>query len=118
MRTCLPVIAMLMLAAPAHAAPDPAVGKTLYESRCGACHSIDTDRVGPRHQGVIGRKAGGVPGYDYSPALKAAKFKWTAAMLDKWLQGPSRLVPGTTMFFTVARPEDRANIIAYLAMAK
>ena len=118
MRAPILIISTLMLASPAEAAPDPAVGKTLYESRCGACHSIETDRVGPRHKGVVGRKAGGVPGYDYSPALKAVKFRWTPAMLDKWLQGPSRLVPGTKMFFTVAKPEDRANIIAYLATAK
>ncbi len=55
---------------------------------------------------------------DYSPALKKAKFVWTAAKLDKWLQGPSRLVPGTKMFFTVSNKDDRAAIIAYLAAQK
>jgi cytochrome c len=93
-------------------------GKALYEARCGGCHSIETDRVGPRHRGVVGRKAGKVPGFDYSPALQKAKFVWTPAKLDKWLQGPSKLVPGTKMFFTVSAATDRTAIIAYLATQK
>lgn len=93
-------------------------GKTLYEGRCGGCHSIETDRVGPRHRGVVGRKAGKVPEFEYSTALAKAKFVWSKAKLDKWLQGPSKLVPGTKMFFTVSTPEDRKAIIAYLASQK
>jgi cytochrome c len=99
-------------------AGDIAFGQTLYEARCGGCHSIETDRVGPRHRGVVGRKAGKVPGFDYSPALGRAKFVWSRKKLDQWLQGPSKLVPGTKMFFTVSHPADRAAIIAYLATQK
>jgi cytochrome c len=99
-------------------AEQAALGKTLYEARCGGCHSVETDRVGPRHRGVVGRKAGKIADFDYSPALKKAKFSWTPAKLDKWLQGPSKLVPGTKMFFTVSNPADRAAIIAYLAAQK
>ena len=97
---------------------DVALGQTLYESRCGACHSIQTNRVGPKHLGVVGRKTGSIADYDYSPALKRAKFVWTPAQINKWLQGPSKLVPGTKMAFNVAKPEDRAAIIAYLTVAK
>jgi cytochrome c len=100
------------------AASDAARGETLYESRCGACHSIQTNRIGPKHLGVIGRKAGSVAGFEYSPALKKAKFVWTPKQLDKWLQGPGKLVRGTNMAFTVSKPEDRAAIIAYLSIAK
>lgn len=103
---------------PALAAGDPVLGATLYESRCGACHSIQTNRIGPKHLGVVGRKAGSVPGFAYSPALKKAKFVWTPQQLDKWLQGPGKLVKGTAMAFTVPKAEDRAAIIAYLAIAK
>jgi cytochrome c len=102
-------------------APDAALaehGRTLYESRCGACHSIQENRTGPKHLGVVGRRAGSVPGYDYSDALRAAGFAWTPQKLDQWLQGPSRLVPGTKMFFTVSDPADRAAIIAYLKVAR
>lgn len=106
------------VAAPALPAPDVALGKTLYESRCGACHSIQSNRVGPKHLGVVGRRAGSITDYDYSPALKRAKFIWTPQQIDKWLQGPGKLVRGTKMAFTVSKPEDRAAIIAYLKVAR
>jgi cytochrome c len=100
------------------AAGNITLGQTLYESRCGACHSIQSNRIGPKHLGVVGRKAGSIAGFEYSPALKKAKFIWTPKQLDKWLQGPGKLVRGTSMAFTVSKPEDRAAIIAYLAVAK
>jgi cytochrome c len=109
---------MVIIPAPALAAGNAALGETLYESRCGACHSIQSNRIGPKHLGVVGRKAGSVPGFEYSSALKKAKFIWTPQQLDKWLQGPGKLVRGTSMAFTVSKPEDRAAIIAYLTVAK
>ena len=119
MRAALIATAIILsTAAPALAAGNVALGQTLYESRCGACHSIQSNRVGPKHLGVVGRKAGSVTGYDYSPALKMAKFSWTPQQLDRWLQGPRKLVRGTKMAFTVTKAEDRAAIIAYLAVAK
>jgi cytochrome c len=108
----------LSLATPAQAAGDVTRGETLYTSRCGACHSIESNRTGPKHRGVVGRKAGSIADFNYSPALKKAKFVWTPQKLDKWLQGPSKLVRGTFMAFTVADPADRAAIIAYLATKK
>jgi cytochrome c len=113
------ILALFMMSAQAAPAPapagDPVRGKALYESRCFGCHSIDADRIGPRHRGVVGRKAGSIAGFEYSPALKKAKFIWTPKQLDKWLQGPGKLVRGTRMAFTVPIAEDRAAIIAYLA---
>ncbi len=93
-------------------------GQQLYESRCGGCHSVQANRVGPKHLGVVGRKAGSITDFDYTPALKRAKFVWTEKQIDKWLQGPSKLVPGTAMAFTVPQAADRAAIIAYLKIAK
>jgi cytochrome c len=119
MRTAIFAAAMISISnTSAFAANDAARGEVLYESRCGACHSIQTNRVGPKHLGVVGRKAGSIAGYEYSPALKKAKFAWTPKQLDKWLQGPGKLVRGTNMAFTVPKAEDRAAIIAYLAVAK
>lgn len=97
--------------ATAQAKPD---GAALYQSKCGGCHSIATNRIGPAHKGVFGRKAGMAPGYKYSPALKASGIVWNDQTLDKWLQGPPKLVKGTKMFFTVSDPSQRAAIIAYL----
>ena len=44
-------------------------GRQLYEARCSACHSVNANRTGPMHAGVLGRRAGSVPGFNYSPAL-------------------------------------------------
>ncbi len=96
---------------------DPVHGEKLY-AVCMGCHSIDDNDVGPRHRGVVGRPAGSVPGYAYSAALKASHIVWTPVNLDRWLQGPQKLVPGAKMFVTVAKPADRADLIAYLATQK
>jgi len=95
-------------------AGDPVHGKTLYQV-CMGCHSLDEDDVGPRHRGVVGRTAGSVPGYAYSPALKNSHLVWDADNLDRWLTNPQGLVPGVKMFFAMPNPQDRADVIAYLA---
>jgi cytochrome c len=97
---------------PAFAA-DAARGEALYQG-CEDCHSIDKNDVGPMHRGVVGRAAGTVAGYAYSPALKASKLVWTESNLDKWLTNPQDLVPGTKMFFKIDNPQDRADIIEFL----
>jgi len=108
------LIAALALAAGAAHAADAARGKTLYESRCTGCHSIDSNRVGPAHRGVLGRKAGTARGYDYSPALKAAAVVWDARSLERWLADPERLIPGQRMGYSVPDAADRADLVEYL----
>lgn len=95
-------------------AADAAHGQELYESRCGGCHSLDSNRVGPAHRGVFGRKAGTAPGFNYSPAVKNSAVVWGEKTLDAWLTNPQALIPGQRMNFRVATAEDRADIIAYL----
>jgi cytochrome c len=92
---------------------DPARGETVYEA-CQDCHSLDKNDVGPRHRGVFGRKAGSLPDYDYSEALKSANITWNGETLDKWLTDPQALAPGAKMFFHLDNPQDRADVIAYL----
>ncbi|HJQ55390.1 MAG TPA: c-type cytochrome [Vineibacter sp.] len=89
-------------------------GEQLYQNRCGACHSLDADRVGPRHRGVVGRRAASVPGYRYTPALRQRALTWDEPTLDQWLANPTSLVPGTAMGIRVPSAQDRADIIAYL----
>ena len=98
----------------AAAAGDPERGRIAYQG-CMGCHSIDEDDVGPRHRGVVGRRAGSVAGYAYSPALKASGLVWDAATLDRWLANPQALVPGTRMFYSLSNAGTRADVIAYLA---
>jgi cytochrome c len=93
---------------------DPTHGKAVYQV-CMSCHSLDEDDVGPRHRGVVGRVAGTVPGYAYSPALRSSGLTWDARNLDRWLANPQALVPGTKMFFALPNAQDRADVIAYLA---
>ena len=95
-------------------AADASRGKELYESRCAGCHSLDQDRIGPHHRGVIGRKAGAVEGFEYSPALRASRIVWSARTLDAWLANPERLIPGQRMNYSVPDAVDRAALIVYL----
>lgn len=97
------------------AAPgDPARGAEIY-SRCQACHALAYNRTGPKHCGVFGRRAGSVPGFTYSPAMKRARLTWDERTLDRFLAAPLQMVPGTTMTYAgVADPQERADVIAYL----
>lgn len=98
----------------AQTAPTAADGMRLYQAKCGGCHSIAANKVGPAHKGVFGRKAGMAPGYNYSPALRGSNITWNATTIDQWLQGPQKMVKGTRMFLSVPNPAERAAIIAYL----
>jgi cytochrome c len=103
--------------APAVPKGDARHGETLYQG-CSACHSIDENDIGPKHRGVVGRRAGSIEGYAYSPALQKSAIVWDEAELDRWLINPSALVPGTKMFFKIDDPQSRADIIAYLKELK
>ena len=119
MHTRLPLLLASLAAAGAIAAQatgDAARGRDLYEQRCIACHALDANRVGPMHRGVHGRKAGSVPGFAYSQALRASGVVWDDRTLDLWLADPQKLVAGQRMNFRVADPRDRADIIAWLRL--
>jgi cytochrome c len=108
------ILGLLAGSLPAHAGGDAGRGRALYESRCIACHSIDANRVGPAHRGVVGRKAGARKDYDYSAALKQSMLIWDEANLDHWLSDPERTIPGQKMNYQVGDAADRADLIAYL----
>jgi cytochrome c len=91
-----------------------APGKAMYEAKCGGCHSVDANRIGPMHRGVVGRRIGSVVGYSYSPALRHLKGVWTIDLLDRWLQDPQALAPGSNMYFSVTDAEQRRQILGYL----
>jgi cytochrome c len=107
------VIVALCASSPALAA-DAVRGEALYNSRCIACHSPDANRAGPMHRGVVGRKAGAVPGFTYSSAVGSSDVVWDEQTLDTWLADPKAFIPGQRMNFKVADPVDRADLIAYL----
>ncbi len=94
------------------------VGQRLYQAQCLECHAIDHHRIGPLHQGVVGRLAGSAPGYDYSTGLKRSTIRWTPQTLDRWLADPDAYVPNQQMDFKVEDAQERADLIAYLATLK
>lgn len=87
---------------------------------CRSCHSVEPGKngVGPSLFGIVGTKAGDVPGYNFSPALKASGVTWDRQTLDTWLQGPMKMVPGTRMVIGVPNSEKRKEVIDYLESLK
>lgn len=99
-------------------AGDAKAGQTLYKAKCAMCHG-DTAKsangIGPRLFGVIGRKAGTVPGYAYSPAMKASGVVWSADAVKRYLANPQAMVRGNKMpFAPMTAAADRDNVAAYL----
>lgn len=99
---------------PSTPTPDIMRGEQIY-ARCLACHALAYDRVGPHHCGLFGRRAGSVPGFPYSQAMKNSGIVWDAKTLDRFLADPLGAVPGTAMTYAgVPDPQNRADLIAYL----
>jgi cytochrome c len=120
MKTMLALAAAGLLAAAPAAAQAPS-GETLFKQRCGTCHAIDAGgpaKLGPPLRGVVGRGAGAVADYAYSPALKRSGLTWDKASLDAYLARPAGKVPGTKMLIGLPSVEQRAAVIGYLAAQK
>jgi cytochrome c len=105
----------LTVTTPALADADATHGQEIY-SRCVACHAPDYNRTGPKHCDVVGRKAGSLPDFKYSAAMRQSNIVWDAQTLDRFLAAPTRYVPRTAMTYAgVPNAKDRADLIAYLA---
>ena len=98
-------------------AGDDAKGEKVY-AKCKTCHTVEKDgkhRVGPNLYGVVGRKAAMAEGFKFSKPMADSGLTWDEATLDKYLENPKGLVPGTKMIFPgLKKPEERADVIAYL----
>lgn len=105
----------------AQTAGDPAAGERVFGAQCRACHQVgETARnlVGPQLNGLFGRRAGSVAGYNYSPAYKTpqvAEKVWSEENFTTYIQDPRTVTPGTRMVFAGLRnPDQIANLIAFL----
>lgn len=106
-----PILALL-------AAADPAKGENIAKA-CAACHSFgkgEGARVGPNLYGIVGNKHAHMEGFAYSEAMAALHDKtWNYAELNGFLYNPKKHLPGTKMVFAgLKKPEQRADVIAYL----
>ncbi len=119
-----PADATVATAAPAAATPvayasltgDPVAGEKTF-AQCKACHQAVEGKngVGPSLWGIVGRTAGQIPGFSYSAANKGSGIVWKEETMFEYLEAPQKFMPGTKMAFAgLKKPQDRANVIAYL----
>jgi cytochrome c len=111
------VVGFVAVSGVAHAAGDATAGAAVFQSQCAMCHSMVAGQngIGPSLAGIVGKPAASASGYDFSPALKAAKLTWDAATLDKFLAAPQSTVPGTKMpYMGLTDATQRADVEAYL----
>jgi cytochrome c len=95
---------------------DAAKGEKVF-GQCKTCHVAEkgVNRVGPSLHGVIGRTAGSIEGFKYSPANKNSGIVWSEEQLFTYLEAPQKTIKGTYMAFAgLKNPQDRADVIAYL----
>ncbi len=97
---------------------DAAAGKTLFNQVCAICHQAKSTPMGPALAGVFGRKAGLAADFKYSPAMAASGVTWDAPTLNAYLAAPMTMIKGSRMPINVAKPADRANLIAYMKTLK
>jgi cytochrome c len=93
-----------------------AAGKLVF-AQCRTCHVTDAgvNKTGPSLNGIIGRAAGTVAGFNYSPANKGSGITWSKEKLFQYLEKPQRVVPQTKMIFAgLPDAQKRADLIAYL----
>jgi len=95
-------------------AADANHGKELFLA-CAACHTEKADALGPSLKGVVGRKAGSLENFRYSPAMQRSNITWTEANLREYLADPQAKVKGNRMpFGGLTDPKDIDDVIAYL----
>ena len=94
---------------------DVAAGKRVY-TQCTACHAPGYHRTGPKHCGLLGRRAGSIAEFEFTPAMRDSGILWTKETLYQFLLAPLEMVPGTSMGFAgVSIKEERIQLIAFLA---
>ena len=90
----------------------------MFNNVCRTCHTTKErdNRLGPNLYKIIGRKAGSLPEYGYSSALKSADFVWDEERLERFIANPDELVPGNSMkpYGGLASADDRTRIVSFL----
>ena len=119
MRTIGLAIAGLLATTAYVQAQDPDAGRGVFR-RCQACHKVGeaalTQRaVGPHLNGLFGRKAGSVEGFNYSKANRESGITWSEENFTDYIKNPRNYMKGTRMAFAGIRDErEIKDLIAYL----
>jgi cytochrome c len=117
--SCLLVLFLAAVQAARASQPsDPlAAGRKAFQ-RCANCHQVGPgarSNFGPQLNGIVGRRAGSAPDFDYSPAMRKAGFVWDEARLAAFVRDPDAVVPGTKMRFWGFMSERQVrDLVAYL----
>jgi cytochrome c len=97
-------------------------GQQAFNNACRTCHLVreGDNRLGPNLHKIVGRKAGSLPDYAFSSAMKEAGFVWDEEKLDRFIANPDEVVPGNSMkpYGGLPSSEDRKKIIAFLAQPR
>jgi cytochrome c len=101
---------------------EDASGQQAFNNACRTCHMVKEgdNRLGPNLHKVVGRKAGSLPDYGFSSAMKEAGFVWDEEKLDRFIANPDEVVPGNSMkpYSGLSSSDDRKKIIAFLAQPR
>jgi cytochrome c len=103
--------------------PGPAASEQqAFNNACRTCHMVKEgdNRLGPNLHQIIGRKAGSLPDYNYSSAMKEAGFAWDKEKLERFIANPDEVVPGNNMkpYGGLVSSDDRTKILAFLAQSQ
>lgn len=111
-------VAAFVLSGSTLACAQNAAGGEKVFAVCRACHQIGPtakNAIGPAQNGLIGRKAGSYPGYNYSPAMENSGLTWDEATFRDYIHDPKAKVPRTKMVFPGLKDEQKiTDLIAFL----
>ncbi len=117
MKKALAIALTLAATAGAAYAQDPAAGEEVFK-KCRVCHQVGEtakNAVGPKLNGLFGRQAGSVEGFNYSPANKGSGITWTEDNFKKYIADPKGFMPGNKMAFAGVKDEKDINdLVAFL----
>jgi cytochrome c len=101
---------------------EDASGQQAFNNACRTCHVVreGDNRLGPNLHKIVGRKAGSLPDYGFSSAMKEAGFVWDEERLDRFIAKPDEVVPGNSMkpYGGLSSSDERKKIVSFLAQSR